>query len=597
MVKNMNDDNANLNNQVTDELIFDEGDGSVLETTQPQNTVEALEPMEKLAETKSSTDIDVNSLILSKNSPYITMIIVDDEESIHTLTELSLKHEEFAGKHIKFLHASSGKIACEMIKDNPNIAIVLLDVIMETKDAGLKVVDFIRKELKNDIIRIILRTGQPGDSPERDVISKYGINDYKGKTELTADKLYTCIYSAVREYNNIINVLQLKYEIELLNVFLNQLINHMPSALIAIDMQHKLTHWNNDTNKYSSAKIKLQVGVELYTAFPVLNKFKPFIEKSIASGIVAKQDSLEIESSTGSSMFFDLLVYPLIDKHLQSVGYVIRLDDVTKEEESRENVMQISKLISVGAMAAGIAHEIKNPLSIILNSSNNIQRRLSPELEQNRNTALELKCDLDIIHSYLRERKVIEFMSNITNASNVIGGIITNMLDYCRGSQNSVAKKVAVDSMVDKTLLLTKMDEEMHKKYKFYNIEIVKNIPNDLPEVLCHETEIEQVLYNLVRNSIQAMGDKLENRKIEFVASLINSYVHLECIDNGPGIKPEHLDKIFLPLFSTKGNQGNGLGLSICKEIMQKNRGDLVCESKFGEYTKFIITLPTPEIS
>lgn len=131
------------------------------------------------------------------------VLIVDDEPEVHAVTKLALSDFTFQDKSIEFLSAYSGAEAIEILKSNSDIAIVLLDVVMETDEAGLKVAEYIRNELENHSIRIILRTGQPGQAPERQVIVNYDINDYKSKTELTAQKLFTVIMSGLRSYRDI----------------------------------------------------------------------------------------------------------------------------------------------------------------------------------------------------------------------------------------------------------------------------------------------------------------------------------------------------------------------------------------------------------
>ncbi|HEY0921991.1 two-component system response regulator [Rheinheimera pacifica] len=131
------------------------------------------------------------------------LLIVDDDEEIHTVTKLALSDLTVLGKQLKFHHAYSGKEAIAFLTRHPDVALVLLDVVMESDDAGLKVVKQIRDELGMDEIRIVLRTGQPGYAPEESVIKEYDINDYKTKTELTRSKLVTSIISSLRSYQQI----------------------------------------------------------------------------------------------------------------------------------------------------------------------------------------------------------------------------------------------------------------------------------------------------------------------------------------------------------------------------------------------------------
>ncbi len=134
------------------------------------------------------------------------VLIVDDEPEVHAVTKLALSDFEFQGRNLTFHSAYSGSEAKALVQEHPDAAIVLLDVVMESDDAGLQVTRFIREEENNHHIRIILRTGQPGQAPERDVILNYDINDYKNKTELTAQKLFTVVISSLRSYRDILSI-------------------------------------------------------------------------------------------------------------------------------------------------------------------------------------------------------------------------------------------------------------------------------------------------------------------------------------------------------------------------------------------------------
>jgi len=131
------------------------------------------------------------------------VLIVDDEPEVHTITKSVLRNLVFENKNIEFLSAYNGKEAIDILMKNSNVALVLLDVVMETDDAGLIVVQKIREQLGNKNVRIVLRTGQPGSAPEKEVIDNYDINDYKEKTELTSTKLYTTIMASLRSYRDL----------------------------------------------------------------------------------------------------------------------------------------------------------------------------------------------------------------------------------------------------------------------------------------------------------------------------------------------------------------------------------------------------------
>ncbi|MBB6478744.1 DUF3369 domain-containing protein [Spirochaeta isovalerica] len=131
------------------------------------------------------------------------LIIADDEEEIHSVTKMVLSNYTFDGSGLEFLSAYTGSETRKLIADNPDTAVILLDVVMEKENSGLETVRWIREELKNNFVRIILRTGQPGQAPEKQVIRDYDINDYKEKTELTDQKLFTTITSSIRSFRDI----------------------------------------------------------------------------------------------------------------------------------------------------------------------------------------------------------------------------------------------------------------------------------------------------------------------------------------------------------------------------------------------------------
>ncbi len=135
------------------------------------------------------------------------LLIVDDEEEVHVITKMVLEGLSFSGKGLSFLSAFSAAQARDVLREHEDIAVILLDVVMETGQAGLELIEFIRSELGNRRVRIILRTGQPGQAPEREVITRYDINDYKHKTELTAQKLFSTVTTAIRSYRDL-NVIE-----------------------------------------------------------------------------------------------------------------------------------------------------------------------------------------------------------------------------------------------------------------------------------------------------------------------------------------------------------------------------------------------------
>ncbi len=141
------------------------------------------------------------------------IMIVDDEPTVHRATQLALRNLTFAGQSVVFISAYSGEEGKSLISQHSDIALILLDVVMETHDAGLTLVKYIREQLNNRQVRIILRTGHPGEAPEESVILNYDINDYKLKVELTRQRLLTSVISALRSYQDILTINQQNIEL------------------------------------------------------------------------------------------------------------------------------------------------------------------------------------------------------------------------------------------------------------------------------------------------------------------------------------------------------------------------------------------------
>lgn len=179
---------------------------------------------------------ETDNISPESNKDCWNILIVDDEEIIHKITKMVLSEVIYKGMKINFISAYSGEEAKQILKEQSNIAIVLLDVVMETDDAGLQVAKFIREELKNKEIRIILRTGQPGQAPEKNVIDEYDINDYKEKTELTSQKLYTCIITGLHSYMDIQTIEKSKKSFEKIieasrHLFKSKSLEHFTTAV------------------------------------------------------------------------------------------------------------------------------------------------------------------------------------------------------------------------------------------------------------------------------------------------------------------------------------------------------------------------------
>jgi signal transduction histidine kinase len=258
-------------------------------------------------------------------------------------------------------------------------------------------------------------------------------------------------------------------------------------------------------------------------------------------------------------------------------------------------MVQTEKMLSVGGLAAGMAHEINNPLSGVLQSCQNIQRRLSSNLEPNRVTAQKLGLDLDLVHRYLDERGIPEFVTTIQQAASRASRIVADMLAFSR-STTTEFQPARMEEILETVVRLAASDYDLKKKYDFKQIEILRDYDPELGWVNCDHTEIEQVFLNLVKNAAQAMAhsDTPPPHRITLRTRNEGAYARIEVQDNGPGMDEKVRRRVFEPFFTTKAvGVGTGLGLSVSYFIVtEQHKGTINVVSSPGEGTCFIVRLP-----
>ena len=276
--------------------------------------------------------------------------------------------------------------------------------------------------------------------------------------------------------------------------------------------------------------------------------------------------------------------------------FMLVLRDVTELKKMQEVMIQTEKMISVGGIAAGIAHEINNPLGAIMQASQNMRQRMNTILPANIAAAEDAGLDLDALQRYLKARKVDRFIEDIRSAAIRASSIIRHMLDF---SRSSAARSTASDlrGLVARAVNLAASDYDLKKNYDFRKIRIDIQFSDDLPPVSCVETEVEQVLLNLLRNAAQAlagMNPPPDEPRIILRAFPHGDWLRLEVEDNGPGMEPEVQRRIFEPFYTTKPpGVGTGLGLSVSYFIITKgHEGRMSVESYPGEGSVFRIDLP-----
>jgi len=271
------------------------------------------------------------------------------------------------------------------------------------------------------------------------------------------------------------------------------------------------------------------------------------------------------------------------------------VDDVTEREKTQEMLIQSEKMITVAGLAAGMAHEINNPLGIIMQNAENALHRMLDDLPGNIAAAEAVGTELQNIKEYVRARRVDQYLTAVRDAGARAAKIVANMLKFSRGTESKF-DFLNINSIIDKALDLASNDYDLRKNYDFRNIRINKYY-GELPEIPCAETQLEQVFLNLLKNSAEAMfesGAAAGEHVINVTTEHRNGSIKIEFKDNGPGMDAATKKRVFEPFFTAgKVGGGTGLGLSVSYHIIVTGHGgSITVESEPGEGTKFIISLP-----
>jgi len=373
--------------------------------------------------------------------------------------------------------------------------------------------------------------------------------------------------------------------------FLQSIIDSMPSALVAIDSHGRITHWNRAAAQRRGMGAGAAVGRSFAEIFPFLDLNQEDLTRALEEARLVKKERLPVPAD-GETRYVDLMVYPLVH---DSNGAVVRIDDVTERVRIEEMMVQTEKMMSVGGLAAGMAHEINNPLGIMAVGCQNLMRRVSGEIPENLRVAGELGLDLDRMREYLTQRGFFRFLEGMQAATARATRIVSAMLAYSRSSSSSFVP-VRLNELIDKVLRLAGHDYDLKKRYDFRRIAIRRETIGESDEIYCDETAIEQVLLNLLRNAAQAMaaGPMTEPPEIRLSVADEGALARLEVADNGPGMSEEVSRRLFQPFFTTKPvGVGTGLGLSVAYFIVtEEHRGTLEVDSAPGRGARFIVRLP-----
>lgn len=379
--------------------------------------------------------------------------------------------------------------------------------------------------------------------------------------------------------------------------YLHNVVNSMPSLLIGIDAEGEIIDINYEAEKHSGIINKQAIGQPVDNLLPELKAYMDQILSSIKRKQAIEFNKVQT-TVDGVEQYKNYVAYPLLTNGI--FGAVIRIDDITEKSRLEDMMVQTEKMMSIGGLAAGMAHEINNPLSSIIQGVQNIRRRLSPDQVKNKKIADKHNIDLITLEKYLKEREITDFLNGILDSGIRASEIVKNMLNFSRRSESKHVS-CSITDLLDETVELASHDYDFKRKYDFKKINIIKEYQPDVHSISCVKSEIQQVILNLLKNGAEIMSEKTQSaQEPDYQPTFyIRIYekekaVYIEVEDNGPGMDKETTKKVFEPFFTTKPvGVGTGLGLSVSFFIITQNhKGNMWVESDKGKGAKFVIQLP-----
>ena len=391
------------------------------------------------------------------------------------------------------------------------------------------------------------------------------------------------------------HVSQQQAEDELRNLrnYLSNIIDSMPSVLVGVDADVRVTQWNQEAERKTGILPEQAMGKPLTEVFPQLAQEVKRVRQAIRERR-ALVDSKVPANRDGAQGYSDITIYPLITNCVE--GAVIRVDDVTERVRIEEMMIQSEKMLSIGGLAAGMAHEINNPLAGMLQNVQVMRNRILDDIPRNRQEAEACGLDREAMRCYMERREIFTMIEAVLESGERAANIVTNMLNFSRKSDVGIEPH-DIARLMEATLELAVNDYDLKRKYDFRKIKINREYDDKLPPVACDSPKIQQVFLNLLKNGAEAMVESADEGKVsEFTLRIRREKgrARIEIEDNGPGMAESVRKHIFEPFFTTKGvGLGTGLGLSVSYFIIHENHGGTMnVDSRPGRGTCFIIELP-----
>ncbi|SFI52027.1 ATP-binding response regulator [Bradyrhizobium sp. cf659] len=551
--------------------------------------------------------------------------VIDDDPAVHDGTRFALSDYSLNGQGLEILSAYSAAEGRKLMAAHSDIAAVLLDVIMETDVAGLELVEFIRNEIKNETVRIILRTGQPGQAPERRVIVQYDINDYKAKTELTADKLFTSLTAALRSYQQLERMVQTRRGLEIIIDAASTLYDFKSMQRLAEGVLTQLASLLNvdcagilvlRDNGGVDPELSVLAGSGCYSRFIGTTTSKaldPDLRAMVEAAFQRRKNEFADHRSviylrTGSGR--EVVVLLQAERELSETDRSLveifssrlsiafdnvilyqQLQDANTQLEDRvaqrtRALMQANRRLSAqwlrlqrangfkNEILGTVAHDLKNPLGVILGRTEMLK---------------------ELISTGASSSGVVAQVDHIRDATKRL----TTMVDHLISDAMADAFDITIRREPVDVAALVKEVADANQPLAVNKQQAISLAAPSNIVTMCDTDRIREAIDNLISNAIKysPIGGKISVAVIHEGSDTI-----VRVSDEGAGLSPEDLGRLFgrfqrLSAKPTAGESSTGLGLSIVKRIIDMHGGEVTADSEGpGKGSTFTITLPATEL-
>ena len=570
------------------------------------------------------TDNDIDDWLSDEEEPAAPLmtlrpwriLVVDDDPDVHAVTRHALEKVTFKERRIEILSAYSGEQGYERLAAEPYVALILLDVVMETDDAGLRLARRIREEMGNLLTRIVLRTGQAGRAPEQQVIVDFDINDYKAKTELTAQKLFTSVISSLRNYESlqaidahrrglarILESANHLYRVNSLNDLASGVLTQLGTVL-NFGAEGVLCVMKNTASSAAATAIVIAsteglLGLKEPMSVPDKHPWAEKIQrahrekKNIFSDtevvlfistihgdpfVVAftapwPLDELErslvnIFSDRISAAFDNQYLFGLVLQHALQLEQ--RVTERTFQLESAKIQAEAANRAK-SVFLSNMSHELRTPLNAVIGFSQLMSR--------SRNLGDTEKQNLEIINR--SGKHLLTLINDVLELSKIEAGHLQ-----------------IKNEAVDVNMLLQEVANLLRPRAEQNGLTLTLITPG-LPNALqVDATKLRQILINLLGNAIKFTQQGGVTLRINKKASEDNTLrIDFTVSDTGIGISEEdqkHIFDPFVQMVTHATTAGTGLGLSITRQYLQLLGGELTVESSPGVGSVFSFTLSLP---